>query len=36
MSLVQIIFTVWTMMIGGWLAHYNLEYWLSIERRNNG
>ena len=34
MSVLQITLTFWTMLLGGWLAHYNLEFWLQEERKN--
>ena len=33
MSVLQVTLTFWTMLFGGWLAHYNLEFWLKEERK---
>ena len=34
MSILQVTLTFWIMLFGGWLAHYNLEFWLQEERKN--
>ena len=36
MSVLQVTLTFWTMLFGGWLAYYNLEYWLHIEGEKDG
>ena len=34
MTVLQVTLTFWTMLFGGWLAYYNLEFWLKEERKN--